>query len=124
MSKRYEVERRHSKYYADLFGRLTKATPENLLIFEKERSNIEQGFTWARDNLGNDNEVAAILVNYTGYTVAILFLRLHPRNCIQWLEAGVSASRQTGFRRGEGARLGNLGSALNIKRRPNITSKG
>lgn len=107
-----QLQHLHSTYYGEFVSRLNNPTLENLTRFDLERVNIENGFDWVRDKVKDDNALASLGINYTGYTVGILFLRLHFRECLKWLEAGLVAARQIGFRRGEGARLGNLASVF------------
>ena len=61
---------------------------------------------------GGGDEVAAQWTSeFPDRVVYVLDLRLPPRDRIPILEAAAAAARQIGDRRGEGNRLGNLGSA-------------
>jgi tetratricopeptide (TPR) repeat protein len=61
--------------------------------------------------MGNGAVFSKLIADYPDAGVYVLSLRQHPRDKIKWLERAISASREIGDRRGEGADLGNLGLA-------------
>jgi len=107
---------RHAAYCLDILwkiDRLYKLGNENILtglaLFDRERTSIEAGQTWAAAHPADP--VAARLCNdYPNAGVYVLSLRLHPRAQIAWLEAALTAARELGHREAEGVHLGNLGN--------------
>jgi tetratricopeptide (TPR) repeat protein len=109
----YQAEKFHAAYYGDLLAKFDAVSLENLAIFDLERTNIKRGFEWVQDKVEVSDEVIHICYEYTGYTLAneILLLRLHRREYIKWIEAGLTASRKMGDRQAESNHLSNLGYA-------------
>jgi len=108
---------RHAAYYQkvlyDCRGLYLEGS-ENILTglarFDRERTHIEAGQTWAAAH--HADPAAARLCNlYPDAGTYITDLRLHPRVQIAWLEAALTAARALGHREAEGVHLGNLGNA-------------
>jgi tetratricopeptide (TPR) repeat protein len=116
--ERGESRRRHAAHYA---GVLREANEQylqggdvalaGLNRFDWERGNIRAGQAWAAAHSEEDEEAARRCSAYADAGEHVLGLRLHPRELIGWLEAGLAAARRRGDRDIEGTALGNLGSA-------------
>jgi tetratricopeptide (TPR) repeat protein len=111
--------KRHVMHYKDVLAdakRLYKeggaALLRGLTLFDLEWSNIEAGHAWvAAQGVEADEEVARLGMIYPEVGHYVLFLRLHAREWIRWLEIALAAARRLKDRGGEGATLGNLGTA-------------
>ena len=116
-SEKYAAGFRHAAHYlhvlriADSFYLKGGDNILNALsLFDRERENILPGQTWAAGNK-QDKNAAQICADYYGAGAYCLTLRLNPHEQIIWLQNALSATREIGDRRGEGAALGNLGNA-------------
>ncbi|MCD4673098.1 MAG: tetratricopeptide repeat protein [Anaerolineaceae bacterium] len=81
-----------------------------LNLFDREWENILAGQAWAAKHK-KDKNAAQLCADFPDAGIYCLSLRLHPLERIRWLEDALSAAREIGDRRGEGAALGNLGIA-------------
>lgn len=81
-----------------------------LALFDLEQINIRAGQAWASQHLAQNPHAAHACNTYAGQG-SLLSLRLHPRERLRWLEAGLMAARQLNNRQHEGIHLGNLGLA-------------
>ncbi|MDY3561682.1 tetratricopeptide repeat protein [Gemmata sp. JC673] len=82
-----------------------------LALFDREATNIRHGQRWAVQHRATKRVAAELCRHYSGIGAYVLGLRLFPREQIDWAEEAVTACREIGDRRGEGAALGNLGLA-------------
>ena len=109
--------RHASHYYAvlaaadDLYLKGGDDVARGLALFDRERVQIEAGQTWAAERQSQDDNAARLALSYPDAGVYVLFLRLHPRHRVAWLETAIAAARRLGDRPGEGRALGNLGLA-------------
>ena len=77
---------------------------------------MEAGQAWAAARAGEDEEGARLCSAYPDVGAYVLYLRLHAREWIRWLEAAAGAARRLGDRQAQGGHLGNLGNALYSQR--------
>lgn len=82
-----------------------------LTLFDVERENIEAGQAWSVSLIGKDEAATRLSIYYYFAGVYVLVLRLHPKERISWLEAGLKAAHLLNLKEAEGAALGNLGLA-------------
>ncbi|MFZ0888556.1 MAG: tetratricopeptide repeat protein [Candidatus Binataceae bacterium] len=115
---RAEAQSRHATYYKNVLAAADRlylqggeAVPQGLALFDLERGNIRAGQAWSAAHAGGDDAGARLCVDYPDAGVYVLLLRLHPRELIDWLDAGLGAARRLGDRGAEGTALGNLGNA-------------
>jgi tetratricopeptide (TPR) repeat protein len=116
--ERGEAERRHAALHLevasvadDLYLKGGDAILKGLRLFDTEWANVRAGQAWAAAHAEEDEEAAKFSSDYPGRTWNLLDLRLHPREHIKWLEAGLAAARRLRDRQAEGVHLGNLGVA-------------
>lgn len=107
-----ETERFHAFYYGLLLDNLGKLTLTNLVKFDLERSNIEYGFEWVKNNISLNRTIAELCLVYMRNSSDILTLRLHSKDYKTWLETGLLASRKIGDRYSEGGKICNLGTVF------------
>src|SRR6266852_184957 len=112
------AQNRHAAYYKNVLADADRlylqggaATGQGLALFDTEWANIRTGQAWAAANAAVADSAARLCVEYPDAGAYVLFLRLHPRERIGWLETAVRAARQLGDRQGEGDTLGNLSNA-------------
>ncbi len=113
-----EAKHRHAMHYASVLhaaNNLYLQGSENILrglaLFDLEWPNIQAGHVWAVANIEQGTAAVQLCSRYPNAGVYILSLRLHPRERIRWLEAALTAARQSKDRSAEGTHLGNLGIA-------------
>jgi tetratricopeptide (TPR) repeat protein len=113
-----EARLKHSTHYKDVLRAANQLYSEGgekilagLRLFDLEWENIRTGQAWVVDQNRNNPALLELCFNYADAGAYVLELRQHPREQIRWLEAALSAARQIGDRRYEGAALGNLGIA-------------
>ncbi len=123
--ERQTAARRHAGHYFQVLAkanRLYLAGAERILdglvLFDREWKNIQAGQAWAAAYAGDDGEAAKHCNAYSGAGAHCLNLRLHPRDWVAWLEAGLSAAMALGDRAAEGNALGNLGTAYDALGEP------
>ncbi len=80
-----------------------------LAAYDADAAQITAGQAWAA--AGAAEAAARLAQDYPHAGVYVLYLRLHPRERVRWLETGLAAARRLGERGAEGAHLGNLGVA-------------
>jgi len=107
---------RHARHYQKLLWAANKQFLQGndrlamgLKLFDINWMNIKSGQNWASENKSKSNEIAEICSNFADAS-SILNLRLHPLRYTEWLEEALKISREIGDRRGEGAKLGNMGN--------------
>ena len=116
--ERLVVEELHSAHYLevlsqadDLYKEGGDSVLQGLGLFDAELDNIRVGQGWAADHSAEGGRAAELCSRY-GYAGAYIFLvRLHPRERIRWMEAGLDAARRLSDKNKEGATLSNLGLA-------------
>jgi tetratricopeptide (TPR) repeat protein len=111
-------KQRHAGYYRmvlananNLYLRGGDEIMRGLVLFDKERANIEAGQSWATEQAGSDEAADRLCMDYPDAGADVLAVRQHPREGIKWLEAMLAAARKVNRRDVEGAALGNLGLA-------------
>ena len=116
----HQARLKHAAYFKDVLSAADDLYQEGgekvllgLRLFDLEWENILEGQAWVTAERANDPALLELCAAFPDAGVYVLGLRQHPREWIQWLEAAVSAARETGDRRGEGNALGNLGGAYN-----------
>jgi tetratricopeptide (TPR) repeat protein len=117
-AERTQAAARHAAHYemaARAANYLYLQGGENVLrglaLFDLEWANIQAGQTWAAAQAEANPDAARLCSAYPAAAAYCLDLRLHPRQWIEWLEAGARAARRLGDKAAEGADLGNLGLA-------------
>ncbi len=116
--ERFDIQFLFAKYYTSVLWtarNIKESDLQNgfinaLRLIDTELSNIRTGQKWSAENLDENNEIAGLCRDYSG-TFRDIVLRLHPREDIIWLQAGLKACQKIGNRQGEGISLGNLGLA-------------
>jgi len=88
-----------------------ESVTKGLALFDVEWGNIQAGQAWAAAHASEDNAAAQLCGQYPDAGTYCLLLRLHPRDRIRWLDAGLAAARQLKDRGAEGMHLSNLGNA-------------
>jgi tetratricopeptide (TPR) repeat protein len=117
--ERILTHKRHAVHYMGLLSGIAELYLEGcesllcgLALFDLEWNNIQAGQAWAAAKGNAANEaVARLCITYPGVGAEVLCLRLHSREQIRWLEAGLAAARRLKDPEGEGVVLGNLGLA-------------
>ncbi len=109
---------RHAEHYLnvlsaadELYLQGGERVLEGLALFDLELENLRAGQAWAASQAGRDEAAARLCSRYPDAGIYCLDLRLHSREQITWLEAGLAAARTLGDRSLQGAALGNLGLA-------------
>jgi len=114
---------RHSEHYINVlslaeeyFLKGNEWILKGLQLFDKEKTNIFAGHSWAVKGLeGNHSAAIDLCESYPNAGVNVLDLRLSPDEKKRWLETALEACRKSDDRVAEEAHLGNLGSAyLNL----------
>jgi tetratricopeptide (TPR) repeat protein len=116
--ERTAAQYHHAVHYAavlraanDLYKQGGDSILRGLALYDGEQLNIKQGQTWAAAHAEKDDATARLCSDYPDAGIHVLSLRLHNRECIQWLLDALAAARQLHHRDSEGASLINLGSA-------------
>lgn len=112
------AKRRHAVHYRQVLKQADEfylqgggAVTRGLALFDKERENIEAGWSWAAAEAERDEEASQLCSSYPNAGVYVLDLRQHPRERIRWLEVMLGSARRLKDRQAEGYALGNLGIA-------------
>ena len=82
-----------------------------LALFDLEAENLRAGQAWAAAHAERDDQAAAWSSDYPDEGAYVLSLRLHPREWLAWLQAGLNGARLLGNRAAAGRHLNNLGTA-------------
>ena len=112
-----DARRHHAAHYASVLRVANRqyleggeALMRSLELFDLEWGNVQAGRSWAAGHAEDDENAARLCSAYAG-AGSLLFIRQHPRQRIEWLEAALAAARRLEDRQGEGNHLGNLGLA-------------
>jgi tetratricopeptide (TPR) repeat protein len=116
--ERIPAQLRHARHYKDVLAAAEglylqggESLKKGLALFDMEWGNIQAGQAWAAAHATEDQAAARLCSQYPGFGIHCLSLRLHPRDDIKWLEAGLTAACQLRDRYAEGLHLGNMGTA-------------
>jgi tetratricopeptide (TPR) repeat protein len=117
-AERMLAQRRQAGHYKDILAATDglylqggESLKKGLTLFDLEWGNIQAGQAWATAHASEDKTAAQLCSQYPGAGAYCLELRLHPREHIVWLEAGLAAARHLKDRGAESLHLGNLGIA-------------
>jgi len=109
------LQRLHAKHYAEVLRFVEieqKYDYQNALdSLDLEWVNITEGQKWSAELTATDKEASEICSDYSGYVPEFIAMRLHPRDFIKWLLAGLTAAQNLGNRKSVSGCLGNLGNA-------------
>ncbi|HEX9928977.1 MAG TPA: tetratricopeptide repeat protein [Pyrinomonadaceae bacterium] len=113
------LQRLHSKHYAVFLEsiQIKRASDyQNALdLLDMEWDNITAGQKLSVELAETDNEFTQICLDYSDYANEFIFMRLNPRDYIEWQSAGLIAAQKLRNRQAESNRLGSLGLAyLNL----------
>ncbi len=110
--------KRHAGHYLsvlrktnELYKQGGESLRQGMAMFDLEWSNIQAGQAWSESQTDEDDAAARYCSDYPLAGVYLLDLRQHPREKINWYEAGLNAARQLKDRSNEGMILGNMGLA-------------
>ena len=110
--------RRFAIHYLQVLGEandLYQKGKENFLkgieIFNREWENLRMGQSWSATYTENDKEANELCSDYPQYGSLLLDLCRHPKEHIQWIEAGIKAAKILNNNLAEEILLCNLGSA-------------
>ena len=95
----------------DLYLKGNDEILRGLALFDREEANIRHGQAWAVRNRASSRTAAELCHDYPNSGAYVIDLRLSAHERIAWLGDSISACREIGDRRGEGAALCNLGLA-------------
>lgn len=112
------AHRRHATHYEavlraakELYLQGDESVQRGLALFDLEWPNIQTGQAWAAEHLQEDDAAALLCNHYPDAGIPCLGLRLRSRELVRWLKAAVEAAQRLKDRGGEGAHMGNLGTA-------------
>jgi tetratricopeptide (TPR) repeat protein len=112
------AQQRHAEHYKnmlsladEIFTQGKEHFLEGLQLFDQEKANILAGQSWAANNMDINTSAIGLCKAYSNAGGYVLDLRLHPKQKIDWLKAGLQASRQSKDNAMESFHLGNLGLA-------------
>jgi len=116
--QRQAAQLRHAHHYLavlstanDFYLKGGDGILRGLGLYDTEQTNVQAGQAWAARHAAEDDTAARLCSDYPDAGVYVLSLRLHPREHISWLEAGLAGARRLKDREAEGRHLGNLGNA-------------
>jgi tetratricopeptide (TPR) repeat protein len=116
--ERDAVLRAHAKYFLRIGQTIEQLCQESIKNFRKglevfnlEWENLSAGQKWSAENFKNSNEVARLCVSYAEALQNALYLRRDQKVQLEWLSAGLEASRRANLRDAEGRLLCSLGVA-------------
>jgi len=111
----FNTQLRYSYYYERCLSKANTLYLESgrngIELFERERENVIAGQRWAEENIDNDDLARELSRSYPNSGVYVLDVRIHPEMKISWLKSAIAACQMLGDIHGEGANLGNMGSA-------------
>ncbi len=121
-----DAQERHANHYLKVLSdaeNLYREGRENILagldLFDREWTNIKSGQAWTEANtLATKKpkkksvlDLALQMASDYGYNgIDLIRLRLYPRNCIEWIEIALHASKILKNRYAERSHLNNLGN--------------
>ena len=82
---------------------------EALALLDQEWSQIKRWRAWSAEHARDDDEIANLCQEYPQAGAGLFLLRQHPRERLEWLEAGLEAVWQLGNTRAEIVHLFLLG---------------
>ena len=121
-----DAQKKHARYYLKMLSqaeKLFEKGDESLLagldLFDREWANIKVGQAWASRMIRISSSlkksdakfIMKMASSYANDGANVTSLRLHPRETIGWIEAGIESANAIGDRSAEGSHLGNLGNA-------------
>jgi tetratricopeptide (TPR) repeat protein len=111
--KRFATHYKNVLAFVDtLYKRGGELLRRGLAIFDLEWANIQAGHAWVAILADSANaDVARLGMTYPDVGAYGLYLRLHSREWIRWLEIALAAAQRLQHREGEAVALGNLGTA-------------
>ena len=108
----------HARYYLEILAQADETYLQGgdgiqagLGLFDREWENLRAAQAWAAENVENGKEAAGMCSRFPDAGVYCLALRLHPRQRIAWLDAGLKAARLLQDISSQGMHLNNLGVA-------------
>jgi tetratricopeptide (TPR) repeat protein len=108
----------HARYYLEILAQADETYLQGgegiqagLGLFDREWENLRAAQAWAAENVENGKEAAGMCSRFPNAGAYCLELRLHPRQLIAWLDAGLKAARLLEDLSSQGMHLGNLGIA-------------
>ena len=96
----------HERYLAGGAG-----VDHGLSLFDLYWPNVRIGHAWSVQRCSKNRAAAALCMQYQNSGLYILYLRQHPRERIEWLEAAARAARILANTAEEGRHLSHLGVA-------------
>lgn len=117
-SERYDTQHKCAHFFHDILkivNDMYKEGHENisqaLSVFDRELKNIKFGQVWVASNANRDECAAQLCIDYARDGLAILPLRLHPRERLLWFDKALTLARRLQDKRAECVLLQNLGNA-------------
>jgi hypothetical protein len=80
-----------------------------LAQFDQEWSQIKRWRDWSAEHSNKHDDIALLCMEYPQAGSELFLLRLHPRERLEWLEAGLEAARRLGNQKAEMVHLLYLG---------------
>lgn len=116
--EKYQGQARHAEHYyhvlstaKDLYKEGGEKILQGLALFDSEWPNVKSGWEWAKAQSEKGEAITKLCCYYPNAGVDLLYLRLHPRECIEWLEAALCCAVRLKDKAAQGWHLGNLGLA-------------
>src|SRR5262245_25473872 len=114
-----EAQLRHATHYGtrlreanDLYLRGDEALTRGLKAFDDSWPNIQRAHSWAAAHTVEDDEAAKLCSDYPYIGEMLIYLRLQPRDRIQWGEAALAAAQRIKDQHAESAHLHKLALAF------------
>ncbi|WP_147377779.1 tetratricopeptide repeat protein [Mesorhizobium waimense] len=115
MTSLFEACRRHAEHFGAVLRTANtrylaseNAPPDGLVLFDRERQNIEAAWRWISEN-AEDPRAMELCAEFPNFGPYILSMRLPARAWQSWLHSALQASGQCGAKRTQASHLGNLG---------------
>ena len=109
---------RHAQYYCDvlsqadaLYRKGSESILQGLTLFDREWANISAGQAWAKMQIDTDETSAKLAMKFPIIGSSCIYVRLHPKQQIEWLETSLVVAHKLGNLHDEGIALANLGNA-------------
>lgn len=115
-AERVDVEKRHATHFMirlqNLHNALAEENPDStrasVNAFDSDWVNYQVAQEWALENLGTSDENSLLCASFPENGAQFLKWRLPPKKCMQWFDAGLSASKHLKDPRGELRQMINL----------------